>query len=754
MGRYQYLIFSALILAFVACNQHKTTNAANDSDKDSAGVLEGREAIRHMELEDGLEVQLVAQEPMVVAPVAMTFDFSGRMWVVEMTGFMPDTSGTGEDIANGKIVVLEDKNGDGEADERHVFLDSLVLPRAICLVDSGILVATPPQLWYYEIQGNKAGKRTLVDDHYADGGNVEHQPNGLLRSMDNWIYNAKSDSRYRKVHGKWIKERTQFRGQWGISQDDEGRLFYNNNSQNLLGDYFLPGLPGKNTHQREAAGFDEKVVSDNNVYPARKNLGVNRGYVKGVLNEEGKLISFTAACGPHIYRGELLPRKYYGGAFVAEPAANLVKWNILRDSGDVVTGEQAYKGKEFLASADERFRPTNLITGTDGALYITDMYRGIIQHKTYLTPYLKQQIAARKLTLPLNCGRIYRIVPKGSHPALLNTATSTSAMLTLLHHKNGIIRDMAQQQLVDQGVKAAVPLLRLSLHDTTQPLTQRHALWTLEGLEALTLDDVRYLLDSGTVKLKIQAMAALPSLYNKNNSKTVTGIIDSLLHQPATARHAAWLLPAVGKWDKGAVAMMEQYILTHYAADRYISAALVNNAQGRERALLEQLQAMHKDTTISLYKVLQETMEDMQSAEEKQKMAALELSYPRGYEIFNNICQTCHGKNGNGIASMAPPLNESNWVNGDKKKLAAIVLYGLTGPVAVHGKVYQSPEISGDMPGIGSSDEYSDADIAQVLSYLRAAWKNKAGQVTESDIKAVRKQYNGRQKPFTASELQ
>jgi len=754
MGRYQYLIFSALILAFVACNQHTATDNTAQTDKDSAAVLEGREAIKHMSLDDDLEVQLVAQEPMVVAPVAMTFDFSGRMWVVEMTGFMPDTTGNGEDIANGKIVILEDKNGDGVADERTVFLDSLVLPRAISLVDSGILVAAPPNLWYYEIHGNKPGKRTLVDDHYADGGNVEHQPNGLLRAMDNWIYNAKSDSRYRKINGKWVKEHTQFRGQWGISQDDEGRLFYNNNSQNLLGDYFLPGLSGKNTHQREAAGYDEKVVKDNNVYPARKNLGVNRGYVKGVLNEAGKLISFTAACGPHIYRGELLPPKYYGSAFVAEPAANLIKWNLLRDSGGVVTGEQAYKGKEFLASTDERFRPTNLITGTDGALYITDMYRGIIQHKTYLTPYLKQQIADRKLTLPLNCGRIYRIVPRGSHPILLKAGLNTSSLLTLLHHQNGIIRDMAQQQLVDRKMLSAAPLLRVALHDTTRPFTQRHALWTLEGLGALTLADVRFALDSSSPGLAKQGIAALSFLYNQKNSTIITGIIDSLLRQPATARYAAWLLPAVGKWDKAAAGRMEQYIIAHHAGDRYMAAALVNNAQDRERALLEQLQAVNKDTTIALYKALTATMEDMQSAAEKKKMEALELLYPRGREVFTNICQTCHGKNGNGIASMAPPLNESNWVNGDKKKLAAIVLYGLTGPVTVHGKVYQSPEISGDMPGIGASDEYSDADIAQLLSFLRAAWKNKAGEVTEADIKAVRKQYNGRQKPFTAAELQ
>jgi hypothetical protein len=95
-------------------------------------------------------------------------------------------------------VILDDKNKDGVYDDRKVVIDSLVLPRAICLIENGILVAEPTNLWFYEIKNDQAGKRVLVDDKYTEGGNVEHQPNGLLRAMDNWIYNAKSDKRYRQ----------------------------------------------------------------------------------------------------------------------------------------------------------------------------------------------------------------------------------------------------------------------------------------------------------------------------------------------------------------------------------------------------------------------------------------------------------------------------------------------------------------------------------------------------------------------------
>ena len=155
-------------------------------------MLTPQESIPAMKVENGFEVRLVASEPLISTPVALNFDDKGRIWAVEMQGFMPDTVGRGENIPNGKIIILEDKDGDGIMDDRKVFLDSLVLPRALCLIENGLLVAEPPNLWYIEINNDRAGKKILVDSAYAPGGNAEHQPNGLLRGIDNWIYNAKS----------------------------------------------------------------------------------------------------------------------------------------------------------------------------------------------------------------------------------------------------------------------------------------------------------------------------------------------------------------------------------------------------------------------------------------------------------------------------------------------------------------------------------------------------------------------------------
>src|SRR5690606_20189848 len=235
-------------------------------------------------------------------------------------------------------------------------------------------------------------------------------------------------------------------GQWGISQDDWGRLYYNDNSSNLAGDYFPPGLGAGNPNQRKVAGYGETIVKDTRVYPIHPTPGVNRGYMEGVLDSTGRLVNFTAACGPLVYRGGLIPGF---NAFVAEPAANLIKRNVLTETGYRVSGKQAYEGREFLASTDERFRPVNLHDGPDGGLYVLDMYRGIIQHNTYLTPYLKEQIAKRGLSLPLGMGRIYRVIPKNRKAESLIMPERIDSLVALLGHANGWVRDQAQHILVD-----------------------------------------------------------------------------------------------------------------------------------------------------------------------------------------------------------------------------------------------------------------------------------------------------------------
>ncbi|RDC63815.1 DUF7133 domain-containing protein [Adhaeribacter pallidiroseus] len=724
-------------------------------DLSASPVLPAQEAISKMQVEPGFEVKLVAAEPLVSTPVAVTFDNKARLWVVEMDNYMPDTIGTGEDIPTGKIVILEDTDNDGIANTRQVFLDSLVLPRAICLIENGILVAEPPSLYYYEIKNSKPGKKTLVDAAYAEGGNVEHQPNGLYRALDNWIYNAKLSKRYRKNGSNWLVERTHFRGQWGISQDNYGRLYYNTNSENLLGDYFSPGLGATNKNQRRVAGYVQKVVADNKVYPSRPTPGVNRGYMKGVLNADQRLVDFTAACGPLVYRGDLFDETYASNVFVAEPSANLIKRNIIKDQELISTGKQAYPGREFLSSTDERFRPVNLYDGPDGAMYVVDMYRGIIQHKTYLTTYLKKEIGKRELTQPLNCGRIYKIVPTGKNAKAVTLPDDAAQLVTLLGHRNGWVRDKAQQMLIDGKYTSAVPALKQALKDKNNPLLVMHALWTLEGLGSLQTNEVTTLLKQPTWQMRTQALSVLPSVLTKTSYKSYLPVLQQLVasKDSLAAPYVAFLLPTLQPLDQKATKNLRQQLVKNFSNNPYVTDAIISTLQDHEETFQKELLALAPDSSLVINQHLQGVIANIKSARANKDPKVLLKEFPKGAAMFATSCQTCHGPDGNGVAGLAPPLNGSEWVTGDKNKLISIVLFGLTGPVQVKGHLYKAPEINGDMPGIGYDKDLPNEDVAQVLSFIRRSWQNNADKVSAEEVGKVRQELKTRQKAFTTEEL-
>ena len=469
----------------------------------SAPVLTPAQALQSFQLKAGFRIELVAAEPLINTPVAMQFDPDGRIWVVEMTGYMPNPDGVGEDQPTGSVAVLEDTDADGRMDKRTVFLDGLVMPRAICLVQGGVLVAEMPNLWFCkDTNGDlKCDEKKSIATDYVQGDikNPEHNANGLLWALDNWIYSANYTTRFRNTNGEWRREPTAFRGQWGLSQDDFGRLVYNSNSDQLRidlipGEYLL-----RNANYTAKAGVNVDPVGSQVTYPVRVNPGVNRGYQTGVLKEDGRLAKFTAACGPVVYRGDNFPAEFLGNAFVCEPSANLIKRNMLTEQDGIVTGQFAYPDSEFLTSTDERFRPVNAYNGPDGALYLVDMYRGLIQHRIYLTTYLRGQIESRNLQAPVNLGRIYRVVHEGKslNRAPKMAAASSAELVKALEHPNGWVRDTAQRLLVEKrDASAASALKQLAL--AAKPVTTRlHAWWTLDGLGQLDVGAIRGALASG-----------------------------------------------------------------------------------------------------------------------------------------------------------------------------------------------------------------------------------------------------------------
>lgn len=716
-------------------------------------VLSAKESIRKMKIEKGFKVHIVAEEPLLNTPVAMSFDDKGRIWVVEMENYMPDSLGTGEDQPVGKIVILSDSRGNGKMNQRKIFLDSLILPRALCFVENGILIAESPNLWFYEIENDKPVNKTLVDAAYAEGGNVEHQPNGLLRALDNWIYNAKSSKRYKKQGNTWLIEKTHFRGQWGISQDDMGRLFYNNNSENLQGDYFSPRFGANNVNQTKIAGFSESIINNNKVYPIRPNTGVNRAYMEGIIDKNLKLVNFTAACGPVIFSSDLFGADYYGNAFVAEPSANLIKRNILNENASIIEGKQAYVGREFLASTDERFRPVSLYTGPDGALYIVDMYRGIIQHKTYLTPYLKNEIKLRSLTNPLNYGRIYKVLPKGRKPAIIKMPNTPTALIALLSHSNGWVRNRAQQIIVDGKDKSLEASLRKVLESDPEPLGRIQALWTMEGLAVLKKEDVLPLLKSQDWKFRMQALSVLPSILNKENLPEFLPVLNDMLNRNdlLAAPYLAFLSSFIEPFNKQNADLFLTSLSKKFPNNALVVDAVISSLEGRETNFYQKLKEINPDTSLIINKHLKNMIDAL--AKKNVNTSDPRKEYPLGAALFRNVCQACHGADGNGVNSLAPPLNNSDWVTGDKDRLSAVVLYGLSGPLIVNNKLYKVPEVSGEMPGIASNPSISDEEVAQVLNYIRNSWTNSAEKVSKEDVAAIRLKYKNRQKGFTEKDF-
>jgi mono/diheme cytochrome c family protein/glucose/arabinose dehydrogenase len=760
MKKYIFLLLTIAAFVLYRCTAHKQVIKAQATVSSpvvdmNSPVVSAEESIGKIKLEDGFSIKLVAAEPLVSAPVAMTFDNKGRVWVLQMDDYMPDTLGTGENIPSAKVVILEDKNKDGVMDTRKVFLDSLVMPRAICLIENGILVAEPPYLWHYDIVNDKPVNKTLIDKEYTDGGNVEHQPNGLYRALDNWIYNANSNKRYRKVGNKWLIEKTHSIGQWGISQDNKGRLYANDNSTNLVGDYFSPGLGMNNKDQPGVAGYNERTVADNRVFPLRPTTGVNRGYMQGVLDDSMRLVNFTAACGPLIYRGNLFGKDFDLNAFVAEPAANLIKRDVLHENGNAVKGKEAYLGREFLASVDERFRPVSLYDGPDGALYIVDMYRGIIQHRTYLSNYLKQEIGKRNLTKPLSCGRIYKVYPTNKQPANISFPDNSNKLVALLGNPNGFVRDKAQQLLVDRKAVEVIPALQKALKSKDNPWLVIHALWTLEGLNALKTADVLALLQAPVWTIRMQALSVLPSVIDKNNYSLYTAALTKIVanNDTVAAPYVGFVTNYIQPFDKNAANNLLVSLVKKYPNDLFVADAVVNNLQGREAGFQKEITTIVPDTAMEINKRLQRVIIAIENAKHNSDPKVLAKQFPRGSAIFNTLCKTCHGEDGKGVPSLAPPLNKSEVVNGNKEIMISILLKGLTGPVKINGHVYKAPEISGEMPGFADNQDYTDADIAQILNFVRRSWQNTGDKVNAGDVSNLRKKLAGRQKSFTMEEL-
>jgi len=659
-----------------------------------APILSVEESLASFTLAEGFAIEAVATEPLVEKPVSLTFDEDGHIWVVEMKGYMPNIDGKGEDIPQGKIVVLEDTNQDGSADKRTVFIDNLLLPRALTLVKDGIIFSDHTSLYYADREGTKrTSAPTIIDNNYAPSGNVEHRPNGLLRHI--------------------------FRGQWGISMDNYGRIYHNSNSVLLRGDNLQPDLLA-NTGGL-SSGLS-KQISTNAVYPSRVNPGVNRAYIAlkngyhyNMLDPTSyKLINATAASGPTFYRGNQFPSEWRDVAFVAECSSNLVKAIRVKADGNSLEGEHVFPRHEFLTSN------------------LADYYHGIIQHKTYLSSYLRDQYVSRGLDNPaISHGRIYRIYHKdskvGPQPKLSQADKET--LVATLSHPNGWWRDTAQRLLIEKGEEAPVEQLLQILNNDSSEIARIHALWTLEGLLQLpTNEELRTLLqtlatNNSHPQLQIHILTVAMDFPNpKERTAFAKKLLPTEVNTATNRPYLARLLTADPENAEEAAAFARKH-----RNDKFVPEAIASELSDQKRSEFPETGTMI-DHFLKNYRNKQKII-----PAEKRLSGKHLASFQRGRTLYQGsaACAGCHGADGQGQTNLGPPLDQSEWVTKKPDRLAKILLHGLTGPIEVNGIKY-SPQAA--MPGLSQNPTIKDENIADIMTYIRSEWSNQSRWLIPSKL--------------------
>jgi putative membrane-bound dehydrogenase-like protein len=709
----------------------KPTPAANQDSKPStkAPPLSPAESIKTMQIKPGYRVVPVLAEPHIHEPAAIAWDGNGRLYVVEMRTYMQEIDGQNQLKPTSRVSRHEDTDGDGVYDKHTVFADHLSLPRMVLPLLDRVIIRETNTLdlkSYQDTDGDGvADKIEIWHEGGGRGGNLEHQPSGLIWNVDNWIYTTYSGHRYRVLDGKVIRQTIPHgAGQWGLTHDNVGRIFYSSaGGENPATDFQQPIVYGRIALGGEQADNFREVFPIDNVPDTQGG--------RGRLRENDTLNRFTASCGQSVYRGDQMPADFDGDLIICEPVGRLIRRaNVTNDQGRIVVSN-AYPKSEFITATDPNFRPVNSATGPDGSLYIVDMYRGIIQEGNWVRPgsYLRGIVEKYELDKNIGRGRIFRIDHTGSkrpvrRPRMLDE--TPAELVVHLADPNGWWRSEAQKLLILHNDKSVIPALQKMAIHSASPLGRLHALWTLEGLSAIEMAVLETSFADSDPRVRAAAMRIAEARIGNDRSHDLS--ISGLIQDPDPSVVIQTLL-SLQRGGHPAAEELEKQILTLHSKNVAVTE-IARQVRGNMQSVIAERKKL---------------------AELRRRNQLLADSVVRGQTIYKSLCVTCHGPDGKGLPSpdkqgmmLAPSLVGSARVKGHQASLTRILLNGLIGPI--EGKTFAG----GLMLPMGRND---DRWIADVATYIRNSWGNSAPLIEATDVKRIRADTTHRVGPWTVNEL-
>lgn len=511
-----------------------------------------------IEVPEGLKVELMASEPLVVDPVAIDFGPDGKLWVCEMHDYPEGLDGNYQ--AGGRIRYLEDSTGDGRFDRSILFAEGLPFPTEVKVWRKGVLVCAAPDVLYLEdTDGDgKADRRETILSGFATH-NYQARVNSLRPGLDGWMYGAvglfggeiestRGNTRV-ALNGKDFRfhpdrgtlEPATGNSQQGRARDDWGRWFGCTNGT-LIKHYPLAHHDLRRNPHVAPPPLERDVLAGSGfttLHPARAN--------PQLFDLSGAAGGVTSACGIEIYRDNLLGEEYLGDAFTCEPVNLLVhRTDLQAPAGQIAaTAAPPPPDREFLASTDRWFRPVQVRTGPDGALWIVDMYRFVIEHPRWIPDATLEKLDVRAGS---TMGRIYRVHPEGTKPRTVPRLDRLDAvdLVNALDTPNGAVRDLVMQMTSwrnDPEAKGA--LVGLLEAENTTPVVRLQAMCTLETLGDLPLSSLAAALRDPHPDLRAHAarlcgpqLEAQPTLHEP---------FLALLHDPSPAVRLQ-MAASLGDW--------------------------------------------------------------------------------------------------------------------------------------------------------------------------------------------------------------